>query len=106
MLNQWQDATEQVAFQETTLSVDAVARFACSTWDEAVNIGQSRAAATPGSNPEKNMFAQIPDFDQLGVIKAGQSQDWIVIILRGIGEMRRIGRSRHPMDQRILHETG
>src|SRR5438067_1474487 len=48
---------------------------------------QVTAAATSGSNPEKNMFAQIPDFDQLGQIKAGQSKDWIVIILRGIGEI-------------------
>lgn len=48
---------------------------------------QVTAAATTGTNPEKNMFAQIPDFDQLDQIKAGQSKDWIVIILRGIGEM-------------------
>ena len=48
---------------------------------------QVTAAATTGPNPEKNMFAQIPDIDQLGKIKAGQSPDWIVIILRGIGEI-------------------
>jgi hypothetical protein len=44
-------------------------------------------AAAAGDNPEKNMFSQIPDFDQLGAIKAGQSKDWVVIVLRGIGEI-------------------
>ena len=48
---------------------------------------QVTAAASPGSNPESNMFTAIPDIDHYDQIRAGQDPNWVVIILRGIGEM-------------------
>src|SRR5262249_13306492 len=48
---------------------------------------QVTAAASPGPNPETNMFTAIPDIDHYDQIRAGQDPQWIVIILRGIGEM-------------------
>src|SRR5207245_9338693 len=49
---------------------------------------QVTAADVQGSDPEKNMFHMIPDIDLLHQIAANQDPDWIVLTLRGIGEMR------------------
>jgi choline dehydrogenase-like flavoprotein len=49
---------------------------------------QVTAAAVEGNNSEANLFTAIPDIDLLGNIKANQDQNWIVITLRGIGEMQ------------------
>jgi len=49
---------------------------------------QVTAADVRGSDPEKNMFHMIPDIDLLNQIAANQDPDWIVLTLRGIGEMR------------------
>jgi len=49
---------------------------------------QVTAAAVDGSNSEANLFTAIPDVDLLGDIKANQEKAWIVITLRGIGEMK------------------
>src|SRR5262245_48242155 len=49
---------------------------------------QVTAADVQGSDPEKNMFHMIPDIDLLHEIAANQDPDWIVLTLRGIGEMR------------------
>jgi choline dehydrogenase-like flavoprotein len=48
---------------------------------------QVTAAAVAGQNPEAVMFRMIPDVDLLDQILASQTADWIVITLRGIGEM-------------------
>jgi choline dehydrogenase-like flavoprotein len=48
---------------------------------------QVTAADVQGSDPEKNMFHMIPDIDLLQQIVANQDPDWIVLTLRGIGEM-------------------
>src|SRR5262249_28562856 len=48
---------------------------------------QVTAAASAGPNPETNMFTAIPDIDHYDQIRAGQDPNWVVIILRGIGEM-------------------
>ncbi len=49
---------------------------------------QVTAAAVDGNNSEANLFTAIPDVDLLGDIKANQEKAWIVITLRGIGEMK------------------
>jgi choline dehydrogenase-like flavoprotein len=48
---------------------------------------QVTAAAIQGNNPEQNMFTAIPDLDLLGQIRTNQDPDWIVLILRCVGEM-------------------
>ena len=48
---------------------------------------QVTAAASPGANPETNMFTAIPDIDHYDQIRASQDPQWVVLILRGIGEM-------------------
>lgn len=48
---------------------------------------QVTAAAGPGGS-EDVMFRMIPDIDLLDQTLAAQQQDWIVITLRGIGEMQ------------------
>lgn len=48
---------------------------------------QVTAAAVSGQNPEEVMFRMIPDIELLGNILANQNSEWIVITLRGIGEM-------------------
>jgi choline dehydrogenase-like flavoprotein len=47
---------------------------------------QVTAAAGPGGS-EDAMFRMIPDLDLLDQTLANQKEDWIVITLRGIGEM-------------------
>ncbi len=47
---------------------------------------QVTAAAVPGGS-EDAMFRMIPDLDLLDQTLASQQEDWIVITLRGIGEM-------------------
>ncbi len=47
---------------------------------------QVTAAAGPGGS-EDAMFRMIPDIDLLDQTLAAQQEDWIVITLRGIGEM-------------------
>ncbi len=49
---------------------------------------QVTAAAVAVPNPEANMWSMVPDFDQLGNLRANQDPNWIVITLRGIGEMQ------------------
>lgn len=48
---------------------------------------QVTAAAVTGADPETALFRMIPDVDLLDRFLASQSFDWIVITLRGIGEM-------------------
>ncbi len=48
---------------------------------------QISAAATGGTNPEKNMWEQIPDVELQDHIRAIQDPNWITIVFRGIGEM-------------------
>src|SRR5438874_12557625 len=47
---------------------------------------QVTAAAVPGGS-EDAMFRAIPDLDLLQQTLDGQREDWIVVTLRGIGEM-------------------
>jgi len=49
---------------------------------------QVTAAAVMGTNPEIAMFRMIPDIDLLDRFLASQTADWIVVTLRGIGEMK------------------
>lgn len=49
---------------------------------------QVTAAAIVGANSEAVMFRMIPDIELLEKMLSSQSEDWIVITLRGIGEMR------------------
>lgn len=49
---------------------------------------QVTAAALEGTNPEAVMFRMIPDIDLLDHTLASQQSQWIVVTLRGIGEMR------------------
>src|SRR5437660_2077677 len=49
---------------------------------------QVTAAAVFGANSEADMFRMIPDTDLVDDTLAAQSSDWIVITLRGIGEMQ------------------
>src|SRR5205807_10623573 len=39
MINKLQDTAQPVAVQDTTLAIDVLGRYVCSTWDEAVNNG-------------------------------------------------------------------
>ena len=48
---------------------------------------QVTAAAVAGANSEAVMWRMIPDIDLLDRTLASQQEDWIVITLRGIGEM-------------------
>jgi hypothetical protein len=48
---------------------------------------QVTAAAIKGSNSEEVLFRMIPDLELLDQMLSSQSEDWIVITLRGIGEM-------------------
>jgi hypothetical protein len=48
---------------------------------------QVTAAAIKGANSEDVMFRMIPDIELLEQMQFSQSEDWIVITLRGIGEM-------------------
>jgi len=48
---------------------------------------QVTAAAVAGANSEAAMWRMIPDIDLLDRTLASQQNDWIVITLRGIGEM-------------------
>jgi choline dehydrogenase-like flavoprotein len=48
---------------------------------------QISAAAVGGTDPEKNMFQQVPDIDTLDQMRANQDPTWITLVLRGIGEM-------------------
>jgi hypothetical protein len=47
---------------------------------------QVTAAAVPGGS-EDTMFRMIPDLDLLDEVLAQQEDDWIVVTVRGIGEM-------------------
>jgi hypothetical protein len=48
---------------------------------------QVTAAAVAGANSEATMWRMIPDIDLLDRTLASQQEDWIVVTLRGIGEM-------------------
>jgi hypothetical protein len=48
---------------------------------------QVTAAAIKGANSEDVMFRMIPDIELLDSMLSSQSEDWIVVTLRGIGEM-------------------
>jgi hypothetical protein len=48
---------------------------------------QVTAAAVQGANSEATLFRMVPDIDLLDKMLANQKEDWIVITLRGIGEM-------------------
>jgi len=45
------------------------------------------AAAIGGTDPERNVFQQVPDIDLLAQMRANQSPDKITITLRAVGEM-------------------
>jgi choline dehydrogenase-like flavoprotein len=49
---------------------------------------QVTAAAVMGANPEVALFRMIPDIELLDRFLASQTADWIVLTLRGIGEMQ------------------
>jgi hypothetical protein len=48
---------------------------------------QVTAAAIKGANAEDVMFRMVPDIELLDQMLSSQTEDWIVITLRGIGEM-------------------
>jgi choline dehydrogenase-like flavoprotein len=48
---------------------------------------QVSASAAGGTNPEKNMWEQIPDVELQDVFRAAQDPNWITVIFRSIGEM-------------------
>lgn len=48
---------------------------------------QVTAAAVAGNNSEATMWRMVPDIDLLDQLLASQQEDWIVVTLRGIGEM-------------------
>jgi choline dehydrogenase-like flavoprotein len=48
---------------------------------------QVTAASVAGANSEATLWRMIPDIELLDKMLASQSSDWIVITLRGIGEM-------------------
>ncbi len=48
---------------------------------------QVTASSSPGANSEAVMWRMIPDIDLLDKTLASQDPDWVVITLRGIGEM-------------------
>lgn len=49
---------------------------------------QVTGAAVKGANSEAAMFRMIPDIELLNETLSSQSEDWIVLTLRGIGEMQ------------------
>lgn len=49
---------------------------------------QVTAAAVVGADPEVTLFRMVPDIELLDRFLASQTADWIVITLRGIGEMK------------------
>lgn len=51
---------------------------------------QVTAAAVPGANSEADMWRMIPDIDLVDRTLASQEADWIVLTVRGIGEMKGI----------------
>ncbi|HKW95588.1 MAG TPA: family 16 glycoside hydrolase [Methylomirabilota bacterium] len=55
---------------------------------------QITAAAAAGPNPESNMWSMIPDIDLIDNLLGKQDPNWVVITLRGIGEME---------DQRVVN---
>ncbi len=57
---------------------------------------QVTAAAVGGANPEVAMFRMIPDVDLLDQFLASQTAGWIVITLRGIGEMQGDSKPTQP----------
>lgn len=63
---------------------------------------QVTAAAVMGANPEAVMWRMIPDIDLLDQTLASQNADWIVITLRGIGE---ITGSRDPAGAKVTGQT-
>jgi choline dehydrogenase-like flavoprotein len=48
---------------------------------------QVTAAAVTGANSETDMWRMIPDIDLVDQTLSSQTADWIVVTLRGIGEM-------------------
>ncbi|MCB4824199.1 MULTISPECIES: family 16 glycoside hydrolase [Roseicella] len=48
---------------------------------------QVTCAPSEGTDAEGNLFTAIPDLDHLQDLKASQNPNWVVVILRGIGEM-------------------
>src|SRR5437762_1391610 len=48
---------------------------------------QVTAAAVQGANSEATMWRMVPDIDLQDQVVKGHKEDWIVITLRGIGEM-------------------
>lgn len=48
---------------------------------------QVTAAAFADPNPEKVMWRMVPDIELLDKVLASQAEDWITIVLRGIGQM-------------------
>lgn len=48
---------------------------------------QVTAAPSPTSDTEANLFTAIPDLDHFDQVRANQDPDWVVFILRAIGEM-------------------
>lgn len=48
---------------------------------------QVSASAAGGTNPEKNMWEQIPDVELQDAFRAAQDPNWITIVFRTIGEM-------------------
>jgi hypothetical protein len=48
---------------------------------------QVSAAAVGGTDPERNLWEQVPDLDTLDQIRANQDPDWVTLVLRGLGEM-------------------
>jgi choline dehydrogenase-like flavoprotein len=49
---------------------------------------QVTAAALAGANPEQNLFSMVPDIDNIRSMTFKQDPNWIVLTLRGIGEMQ------------------
>jgi choline dehydrogenase-like flavoprotein len=48
---------------------------------------QVTAAAVTGTDPEKYLWSMVPDIELQGNILANQDPNWVVITMRGIGEM-------------------
>jgi choline dehydrogenase-like flavoprotein len=45
------------------------------------------AASVVGNDPERTMWAMVPDIELLGNMLSNQDANWVTITLRGIGEM-------------------
>src|ERR1043166_4735091 len=66
---------------------------------------QVTAGAIHGPNPEQNLFTAMPDLDLLNQVRANQDPDYIVLVLRCIGEM--IGDTTiRPSDPTIAPNPG